>query len=276
MKRSSGFQDRFNAWLLRVGQVRVVLAITVFSAVLSVVMTGIGNVIFMPEVPWEEWFYVSLFVPVIISPIVSTMVLSLLYQLAEARAALLTMSQTDPLTGVGNRRLFIERAAHALAEASRVQSPVCVVLIDVDDFKKLNDRYGHAVGDEALIAVATICRQSLRVGDVFCRWGGEEFIVLLPQATLEQGCVLAERLRARVAAAVVEGVPDGVTISLGVAALVSSSETLDQVISNADRQLYLAKDAGKNRVEPEWPVAVDANAPVPGERRAKKPRRGEE
>lgn len=254
-KRGGRFQERFNAWLLRVGQVRVVIAITVFSAVLSVVMTGIANTLFMPEVPWEEWFYISLIVPILISPVVSWMVLSLLYQLAEARAALVQMSETDPLTGVGNRRFFIDRAVHALAEAGRLQSPVCVILIDIDDFKKLNDAHGHAVGDNALVAVARTCRQGLRASDVFCRWGGEEFIVLLPHTTLEQGCMMAERLRQRVAASSVEGVPGGVTISLGVAELVSATETLDQVIADADRQLYLAKDGGKNRVEPMQAIA---------------------
>jgi two-component system cell cycle response regulator len=91
---------------------------------------------------------------------------------------------------------------------------------------------------------------------MFCRWGGEEFIVLLPAAELEAACALAERLRAGVAAAEVKGVPEGVTISLGVAELRSRNETLDDIIANADRQLYVAKDLGRNRVEPMDPAWV--------------------
>ena len=105
-------------------------------------------------------------------------------------------------------------------------------------------------GDEALIAVANICRRNLRTGDVFCRWGGEEFIALLPAATLDAGCLLAERLRGEVAEAAIEGLPIKVTVSLGVAEWSRGSETLVEVIVKADRRLYLAKEAGRNRVEP--------------------------
>lgn len=236
----SRLQDRFNAWLLRVGQLRVVVAITLFSCVLSVVMTGIGNVVFMPEVPWEEWFYISLIVPIFISPIVSTLVLSLLYQLAEARAALATMAETDPLTGVGNRRHFFNVAPEIVRTCAEKGQPVSIVLIDVDHFKRLNDSFGHAVGDEALNVVARTCRKGLREGDVFCRWGGEEFIALLPAVDLVAAVALADRLRADIDAAEIEGVPDGVTISAGVAQFDRADEALDTVIADADHQLYRA------------------------------------
>lgn len=245
----AAFQPRFNAWLLRVGKLRVVLAITAVSSVLSVLMTWVGNAVFMPDVPVEEWLYISLIVPVLISPVISSMVLSLLYQLAEAKAALVVMSETDALTGVGNRRHLVTSADRAMADATRRQEPLSLVLIDIDHFKRLNDSYGHAVGDEALVTVAHICRDALRAGDVFCRWGGEEFIALLPTATLEMGCALAERLRARVAAARIAAVPNGVTISLGVAQL-DDGDTLDELVARADFHLYAAKEAGRNRVEP--------------------------
>lgn len=246
---AAGRQARFNAWLLRAGKTRVVLVITATAVLLSVLMTWVGNALFMPDVPWEEWLYVSLIVPAIITPVVSSMVLSLVYQLAEAKAALVTMSETDPLTGVGNRRHFVICAQRAVADAARTQATLSIVLIDIDNFKRLNDTYGHAVGDAALVTVASTCRGALRAGDVFCRWGGEEFIVLLPSASLETGRLLAERLRADVAEAPVAGVPEGVTISLGVAELLSNSQTLDEVIAGADRRLYRAKEAGRNRIE---------------------------
>jgi diguanylate cyclase (GGDEF)-like protein len=98
--------------------------------------------------------------------------------------------------------------------------------------------------------VASTCVSNLRAGDLFCRWGGEEFIVLLPSTSLAHGCLLAERLRSSVAELVVPGLPQHITMSLGVAELLHGEETLDDVVSNADRRLYLAKDAGRNRVEP--------------------------
>lgn len=246
----SALQARFNAWLLRVGQVRVVAAITAVSAVLSVVMTGFANVIFMPDVPWEEWFYVSLIVPIIISPIVSTMVLSLLYQLAEAKAALAKMSETDPLTSVGNRRHVFSVAGAVFSEARSKESPTSVAIIDIDHFKRINDDFGHAVGDEALITVARVCRQALRDNDVFCRWGGEEFIALLPAADLAAATSVAERLRKNIESTPIEGVPDGVTVSIGVAQVGNYWAPLDTTIAEADRQLYRAKENGRNRVEP--------------------------
>jgi diguanylate cyclase (GGDEF)-like protein len=252
-KRTQAFQAWFNAWLLRVGLVRVVLAITGVSALLSVLMTWFGNAVFMPDVPIEEWLYISLIVPVLISPPISALVLSLLYQLAEARAALATMAETDPLTGAGNRRHFFRCAQLALAEAAKASTPITVILIDIDHFKMLNDRYGHAVGDKALVSVSSTCRQALRVGDVFCRWGGEEFIILLPNSSLAVGVALAERLRVAVMETRVEGVEGRVTVSCGVAEIANAAETLDQVIGQADAQLYLAKEAGRNQVSPSVP-----------------------
>ena len=249
-------EARFHAWLLRVGKWRVIVAITAVSTGLSVLMTWIGNVIFMPHVPVAEWLYISFIVPVLISPLVSSLVLSLVYQLAEAKAALVTMSETDPLTGVGNRRLFVARARQAVTEAVLMQTPLSIVLIDLDHFKRINDTHGHAVGDNALIMVATVCRNGLRGTDVFCRWGGEEFIALLPATSIADACVLAERLRANVVSTPVEGVPHEITISLGVAELSNGTETPDQVIANADRRLYRAKEFGRNRVEPVAPAAT--------------------
>jgi len=262
-QRVAAFQAWFNAWLLRVGLLRVVLAITSVSALLSVLMTWFGNAVFMPQVPIEEWLYISLIVPVLISPPISALVLSLVYQLAEARAALATMAESDPLTGAGNRRHFFRHAQMVLAEAATSQAPVSLVLIDIDNFKRLNDNFGHAVGDNALVAVANACREALRAGDVFCRWGGEEFIVLLPSCGISNGILLAERLRIAVMETKVEGVLGGVTISCGVAEFAGTAVLLDRVIADADGRLYRAKEAGRNRVSPDVPEgAMDAYADI--------------
>lgn len=111
-----------------------------------------------------------------------------------------------PLTGIGNRRYFLERAQQAILQAESLQTPLSIILIDVDHFKQLNDTYGHAVGDDVLVMVANVCRHGLRTGDIFSRWGGEEFIVLLPLTTLEDGRLLAERLRTSVASTSFEGI----------------------------------------------------------------------
>src|SRR5206468_5093915 len=156
----------------------------------------------------------------------------------------------DGLTGLANRRA----ASHALhaeaARAPRLETPLSVVLADLDGFKDVNDAHGHAVGDEALRVFAEVLRETLRESDVAGRWGGEEFLLLLPGADEEGAAQLAERVRSGLAARSIPGVPGlRVTASFGVAAYAGETNS-EQVVAAADRALYRAKRAGKDRVEP--------------------------
>lgn len=237
-------------WLMRIGLVRAVMAITLFSIATSVVMTGAAISVFMPATRLDEWIYLAIICPLVIAPTVGVVIMSLSYQLAEAKASLASMAETDPLTGIGNRRRFISVAEYELARAKRDQTPLSVLMFDIDHFKRLNDRHGHATGDAVLVAIAARCAARLRRTDVVSRWGGEEFVVLLAGTALSTACSVAESLRAAIAELPLDRVPEGVTISIGVAQTDGMETGLDDLLAAADRQLYAAKAAGRNQIAP--------------------------
>ncbi len=168
-----------------------------------------------------------------------------------------TLARTDALTGLANRRAFYERARGLWATAKRRQRPLCAVMLDVDHFKDFNDRHGHEGGDRVLVLIAELMQRTCREGDVSARWGGEEFLLMLPETDLEQGMAFAERLRAAVESSAVD-IGSGrvfLSISLGVAPL-AEEDLLDELIAEADRWLYRAKSEGRNRVA--GPVESDS------------------
>ena len=155
----------------------------------------------------------------------------------------------DGLTGLANRRACSDALHAEVARAERLGSPLSVVLADIDEFKDVNDAHGHAVGDEVLRTFADVLRETLRGSDLAGRWGGEEFLLLLPGADEAGAAQLAERVRARLSARTIPGAPGlNVTASFGVAEHASESGT-EQLVSAADKALYRAKRAGKDRVE---------------------------
>lgn len=152
---------------------------------------------------------------------------------------------TDPLTGLGNARRFREALSAELKRSHRTGRPFSVVFADVDDFKDINDRQGHVEGDYTLTAIGRALGSQLRGSDLVCRWGGDEFIILLPETERKEAGVLAERLRVEVERCVKCG---GATISLGVASYPTDGRDYDGLVANADRALYASKHAGKNMV----------------------------
>ncbi|NMF87967.1 diguanylate cyclase [Aromatoleum petrolei] len=157
------------------------------------------------------------------------------------------LAGTDALTGAWNRRQFYQVVALEVERAHRYRHPLALILLDVDLFKGINDRYGHMKGDEVLQAVATSLRSTLRKADSLTRWGGEEFVVLLPETDLASATVFAERARVCIAAHAIDGV-GAVTASFGVAEL-GEAESRNDWIARADAALYRAKQGGRNRVE---------------------------
>ncbi len=161
------------------------------------------------------------------------------------------LAVTDDLTGAHNRRHLFELAEMEFRQATRYLRPLAAIMFDIDRFKDINDRYGHAIGDLVLRWVADHCRAVVRKADVWGRYGGEEFAVLLPETGLKGAVEMAERLRSRVAAGPIE-TPRGpvpVTISLGVAELQESMRDVHALIDRADAAMYFAKRTGRNRVE---------------------------
>lgn len=163
------------------------------------------------------------------------------------------MSITDPLTGLLNRRYLEERLTDELNRAQRYGYSTSCLMIDIDDFKNYNDRNGHQAGDVALKITAHALKAALRSADVACRYGGEEFCILLPQTTLSEAGVIAERMRQRVAE---RDYPFGksqplgtVSVSIGISTYAKHIDTAEKIIAAADRALYSAKHQGKNRIE---------------------------
>ncbi|HEY4080065.1 MAG TPA: diguanylate cyclase [Burkholderiaceae bacterium] len=169
------------------------------------------------------------------------------YEEARNRAELL--ARMDALTGLLNRRAFFERATGLWNTAARRNRPLTVAMLDIDHFKSINDRYGHAVGDEVLKMVASVLTRTCRTSDVISRWGGEEFLLLLPETTLEQGTLLAERLRMAIERCDMEAAGRGLQarVSIGICDL-RGQPNLEALIGDADQWLYRAKDAGRNQV----------------------------
>ena len=163
------------------------------------------------------------------------------------------MSITDPLTGLLNRRYLEERLTEELNRSKRYNYPMSCLMIDIDDFKSYNDRNGHQAGDVALKITAHSLKAALRSADIACRYGGEEFCILLPQTSLSEAGVIAERMRQRVTETDYpfgKGQPRGtVSISIGISTFGKNIDTPDSVIAAADRALYNAKHLGKNRIE---------------------------
>jgi len=164
---------------------------------------------------------------------------------------LLELALTDPLTGVFNRRAFLERAEGELARTRRTGRPLSALMCDIDHFKRINDTHGHAAGDEALKRFAACCRAHLRVSDVLGRLGGEEFAILLPETGAGEAVLVAERLREAVAGLEVESEEArfGLTVSIGATAFLCGADTVDRALARADEALYRAKTGGRNRVE---------------------------
>jgi diguanylate cyclase (GGDEF)-like protein len=158
-------------------------------------------------------------------------------------------ASTDPLTGLPNRRSMDSMLGHALVRARAQQLPLSVVMLDIDHFKRINDTLGHAAGDAVLRALGDGLRKGVRPSDSIARWGGEEFLLLLPGTRLDGALVVAERTRRAVRDILVPGYPElRITASLGVAGMLPQDDA-ESLVHRADSALYQAKHAGRDRVE---------------------------
>ena len=164
---------------------------------------------------------------------------------------LLAQAHFDYLTGLNNRRYFVELSESELLRAKRYQNKLSLLMLDIDDFKHINDTYGHKAGDVVLTQIALICRNILREIDIIGRLGGEEFAVVLPETGVDYAMEVAERLRLAVALAripISDNISLHITVSIGVTSLAAYHDNVDALLLSADKALYLAKGAGKNRV----------------------------
>jgi diguanylate cyclase (GGDEF)-like protein len=169
----------------------------------------------------------------------------------------INMSMHDPLTGLHNRRYFYDQIELALSQHKRYQLPFCVLVMDVDFFKSINDRFGHVFGDQVLISVAHALKQEVRSTDILVRFGGEEFVIIFTNASCENGKIFAERIRSHIKALRWDNEDKiaNITISIGMYCVnpgMTEKDTqldIDQIIHCADTALYAAKENGRDRVE---------------------------
>jgi len=164
-----------------------------------------------------------------------------------AHDRIITSMCTDPLTGIANRRIFLESLGLAISFAQRHQTPLSIIMADLDDFKSINDTFGHNAGDKVLQAFAALLMENSRQEDLAARFGGEEFIMILPGTDPKEAAVLGERLRHQWQETASQGFGIRETASFGVAAY-QPEDTMDGLIERADKALYDAKRMGKNQV----------------------------
>lgn len=163
---------------------------------------------------------------------------------------LLRLAATDPLTGAYNRREFSLMVEREALRSHRYHHALSLIMFDLDLFKKLNDSYGHSAGDKALQRFTTLCTNTLRNVDIFGRWGGEEFVALLPETDIEGASIIAERLRKIVGESVLTYNEHKIsfTVSIGIAQFKDGETTIEGPLSRADSAVYDAKKAGRNRI----------------------------
>jgi diguanylate cyclase (GGDEF)-like protein len=182
-------------------------------------------------------------------------------ELKNAQLMLERLASVDELTGAMNRRSFMEKAKLETVRVKRANSPLSILIMDIDYFKKINDTHGHGTGDEALIHFSQICRRAIRPYDFFARIGGEEFAILLPEVDAHTAFDVAERLRFLVAQQPVKvgdmNIP--ITASFGIADLMGTDDDLGQVIRRADIALYCSKRSGRNQTQI-WRESLEANS----------------
>ena len=159
---------------------------------------------------------------------------------------LLTLSTIDPLTGIYNRVKFDEELKKWIGYSKRYGTPFSLIIFDFDDFKNVNDTYGHIIGDKVIVEIVNIVKDSIRQTDVFARWGGEEFVLLFPNTNRQEAMELVERLRILISSNIFEKVGT-VTCSFGLA-MFQENDNEDTLLNRADEFLYVAKRQGKNRV----------------------------
>lgn len=193
---------------------------------------------------------ISVIVPSFVAPMASHSIVRLIIELDSTRTELRYLATHDGLTGALNRRSFLEVLDREFTQAQQAGKPLSVLMIDADCFKAINDQHGHAFGDQVLKHIVLACTKVLRSNDTLGRYGGEEFAVLLPGATLSQAIDVAERVRGAVAqVSLVETHERGVcaTVSIGVSTKEPDDASVATLLARADVALYRAKSEGRNR-----------------------------
>lgn len=222
------------------------------ASVVAAITAAITALTVWGVLPYAIWSYRAVDIGIVIEAVLLALALADQFRRGEMqRLDAEALARTDPLTGLNNRRAFQEQVKRLWQQCNKTKRPMAVVIVDLDNFKKINDTHGHQVGDQVLEATARQLQDSLRNGDVLARWGGEEFILFMPDTTVEAAVHVAERIRQRIESICQEfadNPPMVLSASLGVADSRSGSHSIEALINEADKCLYNAKKMGRNRV----------------------------
>lgn len=191
----------------------------------------------------------AIIIPLCVAPAFAYRFFSLYFELEATKKQLEYLSRTDTLTEVNNRRHLLEQSGAALNTIREQQKDIALLMLDLDEFKKVNDTYGHAAGDQTLATFAQIAKKVIRNQDLFGRFGGEEFMLLLPDTDLDQAISIANRICHEVASTpiITKGANIRITVSIGIVCTNAGKYSMDDLIYYADAALYQAKNLGRNR-----------------------------
>jgi two-component system, cell cycle response regulator len=237
----------FRIILRRYGIARVTIGLTLMAILLSLGMTWGVNTLLRGG-PLGEGLAIAVIVPLVVAPLMNIQILRLIVQLDEAEQRLQVLSHTDDLTQTYNRRYFMQYIDHEFKRAKRYGTTFSVALLDIDNFKQINDQWGHLVGDQVLRTLTQMLKASLRQTDVCARYGGDEFVFLFPQTDKLQTEIWVRRVYEIFAARSIQVDELQITplFSVGVAAYEASFDNFDQLLKQADEALYRAKHTGGN------------------------------
>ena len=237
----------FRTILRRQGITKTSFVLTLASILLSIAIT-FGVNFFLRGGPVGGGLVIAIIAPAIIAPVMSLQLLRLIRDLDQAEEKLKILSYTDELTQTYNRRYFMQLGEQELKRAQRYGEAFSVALLDIDEFKEINDKRGHLMGDRVLQKLSCLLKEEIRQSDILARYGGDEFVFLFPKTNQRQALLWVERLYARFAAtsinyAMFEMWP---SFSIGIATFDSTITSLDELLAKADRALYQSKERGGN------------------------------
>jgi len=178
------------------------------------------------------------------------------------------MAKLDPLTQLSNRRDAMDKLNYEMRRVERNCTPLAIILCDVDHFKQVNDNFGHEAGDKTLVLLARLFQETLRKQDIVARWGGEEFLFVLPQTTSYQAQTVANKIRDKIKSTAIEheGSLFEITVSMGISEITTKKSDIENAIAKADEYLYKAKANGRDQFQPvikaptNDPITLDASA----------------
>lgn len=243
-------QSMFRQILRRYGILKTTIGMTLISILLSVGITFGVNFFLSGGGSLGDGLVIAVLAPAVIAPVMSIWMLRLLSELDQAEQKLQILSHTDELTQTYNRRYFMQFGEQEFKRAQRYGEAFSIALLDLDNFKEINDSRGHLVGDDVLRRFCYLLKQEIRQTDIFARYGGDEFVFLFPQTNRQQAQTWAERLYEKYAFAPLafEGTTVHISFSIGMATFDSTINDLDDLLKKADDALYRAKGSGGNKL----------------------------